>query len=167
MRLFLILLNIFFLFKSLAIAKECIYSYETTPKESKYTKQFSIETDRENHSVRIFALENTYKNKTKNCEGVSIVKSFNWGYSDYIDKSGPVKGHVTQIYSDGSKMFMTFEGTSQNPEDSSENFLNIGTVRITGGTGIYTNVKGYGKNKGEFNPDTGYSRFQTILKYTK
>ena len=64
-------------------------------------------------------------------------------------------------------MFMTFEGTSQNPEDNSENFLNIGTVRIVGGTGIYENVKGYGKNKGEFNPDTGYSSFKTILKYTK
>ena len=148
-------------------AKECIYTYETLPEESKYTKQYSIDTDRKDHSVRIFSLESTYKDKKKNCEGVSLVKSYNWGYSDYINKSGPVKGHVTQIYSDGSKIFMTFEGTSQNPEGSSENFINVGTVRIVGGTGIYENVSGYGNNKGEFNPDTGYSSFKSILKYTK
>ena len=148
-------------------AKECIYAYETLPEESKYTKQYSIDTDRKDHSVRIFSLESTYKDKNKNCEGLSIVKSYNWGYSDYINKSGNVKGHVTQIYSDGSKIFMTFEGTSQNPEGNSENFLNIGTIRIVGGTGIYENISGYGKNKGEFNPETGYSSFKSVLKYNK
>ena len=78
-------------------ADECTYSYIGKPEESKYTKQFSINTDREGHAVRIFSAENTYKNQKKNCEGVSLVKEFNWGYSDYINKSGPVKGHVTQI----------------------------------------------------------------------
>lgn len=158
----------YFMFTILpAMSEECLYSYESKPKESKYTKQFSIDTDRKGHSVRIFSLEGNYKDKPKNCEGLSIIKSYNWGYSDYINKSGPVKGHVTQIYSDGSKIFMTFEGSSQNPEGASENFINIGTVRIIGGTGIYKNIMGYGKNKGEFNPDTGYSSFKTILKYTK
>ena len=104
-------------FITLAKAEECIYTYETTPDETKYTKQFSIDTDRVGHSVRIFALESTYKDKKKNCEGLSLVKSYNWGYSDYINKSGPVKRHVTQIYSDGSKIFMTFERTSQNLGD--------------------------------------------------
>ena len=37
-------------------AEECIYTYETTPEESKYTKQFSIDTDRKGHAVRIFSL---------------------------------------------------------------------------------------------------------------
>ena len=105
-------------------------------------------------------------NKKKNCEGVSLVKEFNWGYSDYINKSGPVKGHITQIYSDGSKIFLTFEGTSQNP-GGTENFTNIGFSNITGGTGIYENVSGYGLNKGEFNPETGYSSFEFTLKYMK
>ena len=44
-------------------AKECIYTYETLPEESKYTKQYSIDTDRKDHSVRIFSLESTYKDK--------------------------------------------------------------------------------------------------------
>ena len=95
-----------------------------------------------------------------------MVKEFNWGYSDYINKSGPVKGHVTQIYSDGSKIFMTFEGTSQNP-GGTKNFTNVGVSNIIGGTGIYKNISGYGLNKGEFNPETGYSSFEFTLKYTK
>ena len=42
--------------------------------------------------------------------GSSLVKSYNWGYSDYVNKSGPVKDCivVSLIYSDG-KIFMTFE----------------------------------------------------------
>ena len=163
--LFTMIYTLFFLLTSVK-AEECVYTYETKPEESKYTKQFSIDTDREGHSVRIFSLESTYKDKKKNCEGLSLVKSYNWGYSDYINKNGPVKGHVTQIYSDGSKIFATFEGTSQNP-GGAKNFTNVGFVNITGGTGIYENISGYGLNKGEFNAETGYSSFESTLKYTK
>ena len=166
MKIILISICTFIFTVSLTKAKECIYSYETKPEESKYTEQYSINTDREGHSVRIFSLESNYKDKKKNCDGVSLVKSYNWGYSDYVNKSGPVKGHVTQIYSDGSKIFMTFEGTSQNP-GGSKNFTNVGFVNIIGGTGIYENISGYGLNNGELNPDTGYSRFEFTLKYTK
>ena len=59
-------------------ADECTYSYIAKPEESKYTKQFSINTDRKGHAVRIFSAENSYKNQKKNCEGVSLVKEFNW-----------------------------------------------------------------------------------------
>ena len=163
--LFTTICTLYFLLTSVK-AEECVYTYETKPEESKYTKQFSIDTDRKGHSVRIFSLESTYKDKKKNCEGLSLVKSYNWGYSDYVNKNGPVKGHVTQIYSDGSKIFATFEGTSQNP-GGSKNFTNVGIVNITGGTGIYENISGYGLNKGEFNPETGYSSFEFTLKYTK
>ncbi len=151
---------------SLAKAKDCTYTYQAKPEESKYTQQFSINTDRKGHAVRIFEIEFTYNNQKENCEGVSLVKEFNWGYSDYINKSGPVRGHVTQIYSDGSKIYFTFEGTSQNP-GGTENFTNIGFSNIVGGTGIYENVTGYGLNKGEFNPETGYSNFEFTLKYKK
>ena len=166
MRILFTTIYISVLMASFAQAKECTYTYLAKPEESKYTKQFSIKTDREGHAVRIFALENTYKNNKKNCEGISLVKEFNWGYSDYTNKSGPVKGHVTQIYSDGSKIFLTFEGTSQNP-GGTENFTNIGFSNIVGGTGVYENITGYGLNKGEFNPETGYSNFEFTLKYTK
>ena len=166
MKILFITIYTFIFLITLAKAEECIYTYETTPEESKYTKQFSIDTDRVGHSVRIFALESTYKDKKKNCEGLSLVKSYNWGYSDYINKSGPVKGHITQIYSDGSKIFMTFEGTSQNP-GGTKNFNNVGYSNIIGGTGVYKSITGYGLNKGEFNPETGYSKFEFTLKYTK
>ena len=47
------------------------------------------------------------------------------------------------------------------------NEINLGFSNITGGTGIYENVSGYGLNKGEFNPETGYSSFEFTLKYMK
>ena len=73
MKIILISICTFILTVSLINAKECTYTYETKPEESKYTKQFSIDTDREGHSVRIFSLESTYKDKKKNCEGLSLV----------------------------------------------------------------------------------------------
>ena len=57
---------------------------------------------------------------------------------------------------------MTFEGTSQN---WGSNFNNVGYSNIIGGTGVYENISGYGLNKGEFNPETGYSKFEFTLKY--
>ena len=45
--------------------KQNIYDYLAKPEESKYTNQYSIDTDREGHSVRIFSLESTYKDKKK------------------------------------------------------------------------------------------------------
>ena len=62
--LFTTIYTLFFLLTSVK-AKECVYTYETKPEESKYTIQFSIDTDREGHSVRIFSLESTYKDKKK------------------------------------------------------------------------------------------------------
>ena len=61
---------------------------------------------------------------------------------------------------------MTFQGTSQNP-GGTKNFSNVGYSNIIGGTGVYKNIYGYGLNKGEFNPETGYSKFEFTLKYTK
>ena len=62
--LFITIYTLIFLITS-AKAKECIYTYETTPEESKYTKQFSIDTDREGHSVRIFSLESMLRLKKR------------------------------------------------------------------------------------------------------
>ena len=50
---FIIYLSFFIL--SLGKAEECIYTYLAKPEESKYTKQYSINTDREGHAVRIFS----------------------------------------------------------------------------------------------------------------
>ena len=66
--------QLFILTITFTYAKECIYSYETKPEESKYTEQYSIKTDREGHSVRIFSLESIYKDK----------KNFNYSLSTYI-----------------------------------------------------------------------------------
>ena len=59
MKILLITIYTLILLISSVKAEECTYTYETKPEESKYTKQFSIDTDREGHSVRIFSLEST------------------------------------------------------------------------------------------------------------
>ena len=69
MKILFITIHTFMFLITLAKAEECIYTYETTPEESKYTKQFSIDTDRKGHSVRIFSLESSYKDKKKTAKG--------------------------------------------------------------------------------------------------
>tara|TARA_B100001248_G_scaffold253001_1_gene229778 strand:+ start:550 stop:693 length:144 start_codon:yes stop_codon:yes gene_type:complete len=41
----------------------------------------------------------------------------------------------------------------------------ISSSKITGGTGFYLNVKGYGMNKGEFNPGNGYTSNTNTIFY--
>ena len=57
-------------------------------------------------------------------------------------------------------MYGTWQGTSQSPKDQSKNSINISTQKITGGTGLYVNVTGYGISKGEFNPEKGYQKMK-------
>ena len=48
---------------------------------------------------------------------------------------------------------------------SKNGFVNT-TITITGGTGVYKGVTGYGKGKVEFNPETGFSAGNTETYYT-
>ena len=84
----------------------------------------------------------------------------------FFNKNGKVTGYSIGIYDDGSKIFSRVDGVAQTPEDISKNgFVNT-TITITGGTGIYRGITGYGKGKVEFNPETGYSSGVTETFYT-
>ena len=134
--------------------------------EVKYTQQKSIPvSDRDGHVIRIFKTETNHKNSKKNCEGLSLVKTDFFGISDYLNKSGEVKGYSIAQYDDGSKIFSNFFGIAQTPEDQSKNGVVFSTIIITGGTGIYKGVTGHGKGKTEFNPETGYSSGSTKIYY--
>ena len=164
-------MKIFFLISALLYSSNvnalCKFKYSTSNDEVKYTIQKSINVDDiEGHVIRIFKTETNHKKSTKNCEGLRIVKTDFYGISDYINKNGKVTGYSIGIYNDGSKIFSRVDGVAQTPEDISKNGLVNTTITITGGTGVYKGVIGYGKGKVEFNPETGYSSGNTETFYT-
>jgi len=146
-------------------AKPCEFTWKNKPEDSKYTEQYSIKTNIEGHAIRIFKLESNFKDFKKNCEGLAAVSAELWGYSDYTYKNGSVSGYWTRVYEDGSTMSGTWSGSAQSPVDQNKNSMIISSSKITGGTGVYLNVKGYGMSKGEFNPGTGYTSNTNTIFY--
>ena len=145
--------------------KTCEFTWENKPEDSNYTEQYSIKTNIEGHAIRIFKLESNYKDFKKNCEGLAAVSGELWGYSDYTYKNGTVSGYWTRVYDDGSTMSGTWSGSAQSPKDQNQNSIIISSSIITGGTGVYLKVKGYGTSKGEFNPGTGYTSNSNTIFY--
>ena len=154
------------LFNFTLLAKECTFSRTNTAGESKYTEQYSINTNIPGHSLRIFSVEVTPKKPSKNCEGLTITKSVFWGMSNYQYKNGNVSGNWETTYNDGSTMFGTFTANSQSPKDINKNSMSVGSNQILGGTKTYKNVSGYGITKTEFNPETKYISGESTIYYT-
>ena len=162
-----LIILIFTLMFSFHLNASCKYKNFTSNEEVKYTIQKSINVDDiEGHVIRIFKTETNHKKSKKNCEGLRIVKTDFFGISDYINKNGRVTGYSIGIYDDGSKIFSRVSGIAQTPEDVSKNGLVKTTITITGGTGVYRGVIGYGKGETEFNPETGYSSGYAETFYT-
>lgn len=163
MKFIILIISLFFSFELYAL---CKFENSTSADEVKYTIQESINIDDiKGHVIRIFKTETNHKKSEKNCEGLRVVKTDFFGFSDYINKNGRVSGYSIGIYEDGSKIFARVEGIAQTPEDVSKNGLVNTTIIITGGTGVYNGVTGYGKGKVEFNPETGYSSGNTETFY--
>ena len=163
MKFIILIISLFFSSDLYAL---CKFENSTSANEVKYTIQESINIDDiKGHVIRIFKTETNHKKSEKNCEGLRLVKTDFFGFSDYINKNGRVSGYSIGIYEDGSKIFARVEGIAQTPEDVSKNGLVNTTIIITGGTGVYNGVTGYGKGKVEFNPETGYSSGNTETFY--
>ncbi len=163
MKFIILIISLFFSSDLYAL---CKFENSTSANEVKYTIQESINVDDiKGHVIRIFKTETNHKKSEKNCEGLRVVKTDFFGFSDYINKNGRVSGYSIGIYEDGSKIFARVEGIAQTPEDVSKNGLVNTTIIITGGTGVYKGVTGYGKGKVEFNPETGYSSGNTETFY--
>ena len=160
--------SLMFLLSFSVLSETCKFTRTSVPGETKYVEQHSIKTDRNGHAVNlIFKTETTFKKSKKNCDGLKAINSTTWGFSDYTFKNGKVSGYWTTTYEDGSTMYGTWQGTSQSPIDQSKNSINISTQIITGGTGVYSKVSGYGISKGEFNPEKGYSKNELTLFFNK
>ncbi len=146
---------------------KCKFKNVTTSNEVKYTIQKSINVnDQEGHVIRIFKTETSHLNPKKNCEGLKLIKTDFFGISDYIKKNGKVTGYSIGTYDNGSKIFSKVNGIAHTPEDLTKNGIVNTTISITGGSGVYKGVNGYGRGTVEFNPETGYSSGSTEIFYS-
>jgi len=167
MRFIIYIFFSFFYYSSSNSSTFCNVKTLTSSNEVKYTEQKAIKvSDIDEHFIRIFKTETTHKDSKKNCEGLKILKTEFFGMSDYIKKSGKVSGYSIATYDDNSKIFSYLEGVSHTPEDQNLNGVVTLSIKITGGSGIYKGVVGYGKGKTEFNPETGYSAGETQTFYS-
>ena len=96
---------------------------------------------------------------------MSVKVFINTFVSDYTYKNETVSGYWTRVYDDGSTMFGNQSGSAQSPKDQNKNSIIISSSIITGGTGVYLKVKGYGTSRGEFNPGTGYTSNSNTIFY--
>ena len=152
---------------SFDLNSKCKFVNVTKSDEVKYTIQKSIDVnDQEGHVIRIFKTETTHIKPKKNCEGLKLIKTDFFGISDYIKKNGRVTGYSIGTYDNGSKIFSKVEGIAHSPEDLTKNGIVNTTITITGGSGIYKGVNGYGTGTVEFNPETGYSSGSTETFYS-
>ena len=158
---------IFFLFYSHSYSSEiCEFTQTTSSDEVTYVEQKSIVVDDvDGHIIRIFKTETNHKNPRANCENLKVVKTDFFGISDYVFKNGTVTGYSVATYDDGSKIFSNLDGIAHTPKDQKKNGVVSLTINITGGTGKYKGVKGYGIGRTEFNPETGYSSGYTKTNY--
>lgn len=159
--------SLFLLFYSHTFSSEiCEHTQTTSSDEVKYVEQKSIVVnDVDGHIIRIFKTETKHKNSKANCENLKVVKTDFFGISDYIFKNGTVTGYSIATYDDGSKIFSVLDGIAHTPKDQKKNGIVSLTINITGGTGKYKGVKGYGTGRTEFNPETGYSSGSTSTSY--
>ena len=157
----------FFLFGSHTFSSEiCEFSQKTSSDEVEYIEQKAIAVDDvDGHIIRIFKTETNHKNSKANCENLKVVKTDFFGISDYVYKNGTVTGYSIATYDDGSKIFSNLHGIAHTPKDQTKNGIVSLTITITGGTGKYKGVKGYGTGRTEFNPETGYSSGFTETNY--
>ncbi len=61
-------------------AKECTFSRSNSAGESKYTEQYSINTNIPGHSLRVFSVQITPKTLLRTGRGLKITKSFFLGH---------------------------------------------------------------------------------------
>ncbi len=84
MKVLLALIVIFFYNDAYSL---CEFKNVTSSDEVKYTSQKSINVnDISGHTIRVFKTETNHQNPKKNCEGLKILKTDFFGFSDYIKK---------------------------------------------------------------------------------
>ena len=131
--------------------------------KTRFIQQLAIDVDDlTGHQVRVFENHRIYAaDKQATVAGEHIVESFGRGLSNYVSGIGPVFGYITLVTDKGNKIFVEFSGTSltRPSESGSKRGTYNGTAQFRGGTGPFSNIRGYlvDSTKYDTDPKTGYN----------
>jgi len=148
--------------------QKCKRSGKNLAADTKYTQQHVIDVgDIPGHQVRILELHRTPSNAKPNCEGHTMVESWNRGYSDYINTNGRSWGYSVVTLDNGDKIYVNYSGTSQTTfdADGSRKSTYTGVYTFTGGTGKYRGIRGMGRDVYIFDPKAGFNEGQWEEEY--
>jgi len=161
------------LFSGTEAAAQQRYPIEERPEWSTgtYTQQQSIEVgDVPGHKVRILEVHYVYNESSRFAvSGVKIQEVWTRGYSDYTNGKGRSWGYALWLLADGSKVFGDYSGTTLAEPTSTGSIRGSyhGVLRLTGGTGKSSLIRGTIAEINEFDndPKTGYNRSESKGEY--
>jgi hypothetical protein len=148
--------------------EKCKVSEGPEVAKSTYTQQHVLDVgDVPGHQIRIFEVHRTYPNDKPNCEGLKRIESWDRGYSNYIDWTGPVTTFGVTVLENGDKIFDQSVGTSQTTigPDGTKNSTFTGVTRYTGGTGKYKGIRGLLRDTTKFDPEKNVNLPQVEGEY--
>jgi hypothetical protein len=143
-------------FSNVSAQEKCKVSEGADVAKSTYTQQHTLDVgDVPGHQVRIYEIHRTYPNDKPNCEGLRRTETWERGYSNYIDWSGPTTSFGVITLENGDKIFTQNVGTSQTTisPDGTKNSTYSGVTRYTGGTGKYKGIRGLFRVSTKFDPE--------------
>jgi len=114
--------------------------------ETTYTQQLAIEAgDTPNHLVRIYEIRRRHISTPLAFRDVKVTESWSRGTSDYTDSNGQTIGYVVYNLENGEHVFGRYTGTVQSTSrpDGTREFEYHGVTTLTGGTGLFRNIRGY------------------------
>jgi hypothetical protein len=114
--------------------------------ETTYTQQLAIEAgDTPNHQVRIYEIRRKHISTPLAFRDVKVTESWSRGTSDYTDSNGQTTGYVVYNLENGEHVFGRYTGTVQSISrpDGTREFQYHGVTTVTGGTGLFRNIRGY------------------------
>lgn len=141
-------------------------NFHTPGANSVYTRQQSFEVgDIPGHQVRIFELKRSYPEAPPRIKGVSIKEIHRHGFSDYTEGTGPAWGYDKFIMENGDVIYLEWNGTSVVKDNEGLNSHFVGVLTITGGTGIFTGIKGILTEELDFSAEQGYNESRIQGQY--
>lgn len=153
---------------AVAADERCKMKVVNEAANSQYTEQHVLDVgDVAGHQIRIFELHRTFPDSEPDCEGLKKKESWSHGYSDYVDRNGRAWGYTVLMMENGDKIFGEFSGTSHTVvnADGSRASTYTGVVTYTGGTGIYTGIRGISRDSIVFDPEKNYNEAVQEVEY--
>jgi hypothetical protein len=140
-------------------------TFKVEQANTKYTQQHTIDVgDIPGHQVRVFEVRRSFPNNPPVVNGVKIVESWSRGATDYTNNNGPAVVYHVFVGENGDKFFITSSAVSvQVP--GARNMTITTTGPITGGTGVFSGIRGLLRLSISADLQAGTSESQIELEY--